>query len=74
MTIFEEIAKERERQIAKGRDAAFDDARTFDAWARCIGAVLSSGPSRRTWVKVAAVAIAVLESYDRSEAQDRSAS
>lgn len=70
MTAYEEIAEERKRQVAKGRDAAHDDARDAGQWGECIGAVFNklhkSAISPRTFfVKLGAIAVSAIESIDR---------
>lgn len=63
---YEDIRAERARQIAKGRDAAIDDARTRSDWIDCLCKVLAKDIDRRAiWVKVGSIAVAAIQSIDR---------
>ena len=74
MSAYDDIRAERERQVAKGRDAAYDDKSGFWDWLHCLDAVeakLRCGgfgdweQGRRTfWIKVGAIAVGAVESHD----------
>ncbi len=59
-------------QLAKGRGAAYDDARTHDDWMRCLEKIIrkrggdpETGARFVFWVKIARLAIAAIESAAR---------
>jgi hypothetical protein len=68
-----DILQERQRQIANGRDAAFDDAREavgfFDCLSLlCIRHLRRDEPGwRDMWVKIGSLAVSAIESFDRKE-------
>jgi hypothetical protein len=71
--VLEDVSAERARQVAKGRDAAHDDARSEGDWIQCVGSVVANRSAkgyddRAMWVKIAAVAVAAIESIDRKAA------
>lgn len=63
------VRAERARQVAKGRTADKDDARSPGDWMRCLDLVLQGQHAPRAlWAKVGSVAVAALESLARKEA------
>jgi hypothetical protein len=67
------IAAEDTRQIRKGRDKAFDDARSPDEWVRCLEKLIRKHGAKPAiydrmpfWVKVARLGIAAVESARRA--------
>lgn len=70
--IFDDVTEEGRVQVAKGRDAVHDDARTAQGWIDCFeiltGEVASaSGPERRRkLVKLARAAVSAIEAHDRA--------
>lgn len=68
--VYGEVAAERAAQVAKGRDAAHDDARYEADWHECARRVLTKyNGTRALWIKLASVAISAVESIDRMEAR-----
>ncbi len=68
MDIFEEIKAERKRQDAQWGGADHDDSHSFDDWLRYIqrqSERFRSDHKRARFVKIAALAVAALESIDR---------
>lgn len=70
-TIYDEIDNEREYQDKKWGGTSFDDAQTEQQWIEYIKqyAIGQRGSNnfRERMIKVAALAVAAIESYDRKE-------
>lgn len=65
-----DIRAEEARQEAKGRDAAFDDARDIGQWFECLSTVVERNgyrgrTERETFVKIGCVAVKAIRSIDR---------
>jgi hypothetical protein len=75
--IFKEISDERDRHVAKGYDANFDDGQglttfcdaivAYSTWAKQMINMESPKEYRKRMMQVAALAIAACESYDRKD-------
>jgi hypothetical protein len=73
---FYDIAAEHAAQVAKGRDAAKDDARVVSDWANCLMRIVMNKHEttygwRAMWVKIGALAVSAIESHDRKTESHR---